>query len=215
MILEEIADVLRCQMKRERFYRDGASVKLPGQYICKEMTYADIDPHTGFMEARGELIRAEVGRDSQKYLLQGGDILMTFAGGIDRIGEVGMLAKPVDDLILPSRTLCIIRPKPETDGIWLFYALRDFGLRQRLWKMAKGSGPGRMSVNLGELRKLAVPACEKGEAVAIHEIHENILGCVRRRDDVNDEIKKFSQQSQSVVGLGFAKCDPYAASERK
>lgn len=105
MKLEDIAEVLRFQDKRESAYEDEETDR--NGLVYGEAKPDDFDPVTGFPVPAACRVWAFSG-SRKKYALRINDLLMFYNGAMDKIGLTGMV---IDDVVAVSaRILCIIRP---------------------------------------------------------------------------------------------------------
>lgn len=122
--LRAFAQVLRCQIPRERLTADEARELMdayaPGSgnssndgqncLLAKEITLDDLDPVTGFvrcMPNRGFVKMGISSLGSQgKYILQQNDIVFAFRGTASSVGQVGILQEELEDWDEPGGHPC-------------------------------------------------------------------------------------------------------------
>lgn len=184
--LRHYAQVLRCQLARERIEEDiivpdgeeWAGEYSDGTFVGREVSLGELDPASGFLnETGGNIVRLELTRLGKqgKYLLQSGDIIFAFRGTANSVGQVGY----VEEEGIPGITgqsLCIIRPLPGIDSVWLYYYLQRKSVRE--WIQGRASGSTLLTVNLESIRDIPVEAPAGAEVDAVNEQHRKIAGAM-------------------------------------
>lgn len=187
--LRQFAQVLRCQLPRERIDRE----ELPqldeeewvgeydgGSFIGREVSLGELTPLSGFLnEYGGNIVKLGLTRLGKqgKYLLQSGDILFAFRGTQASVGQVGY----VDDEGMPGITgqsLCIIRPLPSIDGVWLYYYLQRSAIRK--WIQGRASGATLLTINMESIRDIPVVSPSADEVSSINEEHRAIASAMAK-----------------------------------
>ena len=176
------ARLLRCQLPRTKpaGNEDGRF------FVCREINLAHLDDLTGFVRlGAGQQIGFEgfnpKGREGQ-YLLQRHDILMCFRGTEATIGRVGLVASRPEEPLVCGQSLCVIRAFTGFDPVWLYYYLRGERVRRRI--LSRSSGSNMLTVNLGDLRELAIAQPGPTQTAVVGEKHQNLLNLM-------DEIQKL------------------------
>ena len=180
--LADRARLIRCQLPRLKpaLNEDDRS------YICREINLSHLDDVAGFVKpGAGQKIRFGYfdpqGREGQ-YLLQRHDILMCFRGTEATIGRVGLVTHQPEEPLISGQSLCVIRAFRDFDPIWLYYYLRREDVRRRV--LSRSSGSNMLTVNLGELRELAIAQPGPTQSAVVAEKHQNLLSLV-------DEIRQL------------------------
>lgn len=223
--LRNFAQVLRCQLARERLTEaelgpDGEEFgeTTDGRFIAREVSLSERDPMTGFVdEYRGTPVRVALnplGKQG-KYLLQPNDIIFAFRGTALSVGQVGF----VEDEGRPAITgqsMCIIRALPDMDPVWLYYYLQ----RERIARFirSRASGANLLTVNLESIRDIPVVIPDREEIEAINlehrKISENMALVARLRRESAGSLWKIRD-----VGDAWEKIreldDPQARGQRK
>jgi len=168
--LSRCAKLLRCQARRSKVKEET------GSFACREIFLSQLDDITGFVQpGSAQLVKLQgfnqEGRE-KKYLLQQHDILMCYRGSEATIGRVGLMATKPEEPLITGQTLCIVRVF-DGDPIWLYYYLRQEKFRKLV--LSRSSGSKMLTVNLEDLRKLAVVQPGPTQTAVVGQRHENIL----------------------------------------
>ena len=131
MKLQDIAEILRFQDRREPAYEDEEEDR--NGLVYGEAKPDDFDPVTGFL-IPGGMSRVGLFRHPKKYALRKNDLLMFYNGAVDKIGLTGLVIDEV--LAVPARILCIIRPYA-VSGPGLFMYLRSQTIRKDILGLAR------------------------------------------------------------------------------
>lgn len=175
MLLEKCAEILRCQIPRQRVNQDCPEGALPGgRMACRELMLENIDG-SGFTDIEAApLAVVKMSARSEKFLLCDNDILMVFAGVRDSLGIVGLVPKAwpvfVGRPAIPGYSLYVIRANTgPIDPVWLFYFLRQS--RARILDMQTKVN----RIGLRELARLDVPIPVGADVDAVKILHEKRL----------------------------------------
>lgn len=181
--LRSFAQVLRNQLKRERVCKRGnpdfGLIMNPAdpRILANEIVLEDMDPLTGFIDpelAAKSLVDPGKTGKYKKYFLQDGDIVLAFRGSLQSLGEVGLALDIAPDLpSITGQSLCIIRPLPRIDPVWLYYYLQRPRIRRFL--QATANGRQLMTVNLESIRDIPLELPSREEVERINEAHRKIM----------------------------------------
>lgn len=189
--LGDVAHIIRCQLPRTRldaeevaalqcepgvFAEQQGGAMHDGSFVCREISLADLDPLTGFVLDRGDIVRvAQLNPDGRqgKYLLRQGDIVMSFRGTEPSIGRVGYWEFDGSYPAISGQSLCIVRVFG-VESEWLYYWLRRSATRAAV--VAKAVGSRMLTVNLADLRELSLVLPDGDEAKRVHGKHREIVG---------------------------------------
>lgn len=181
--LRSFAQVLRNQAKRERICKRGnpefGIIMNPEdpRILVNEVVLEDRDPLTGFMDAdwaAKSFIHLKKDSKLEKYFLQKGDIVLAFRGSLESLGTVGlMLDLSATVPTITGQSLCIIRPLPRIDPVWLYYYLQRPPIRQFL--QTRANGKQLMTVNLEDIRDIPMEIPPPEEVGRINEEHGKIM----------------------------------------
>lgn len=177
--LRQYAQVLRCQLPRERIadseidgwmedYSDGS-------FIVREVSLGELDPLSGFLnEYGGNIVKVKLTRFGKKgkYLLQPNDIIFAFRGTHSSIGQVGLVEEEGSPCIT-GQSLCIIRPLPGIDAVWLYYYLQRSTIRE--WIQGRASGSTLLTVNLESIRDIPIEDISTTEVKEINKEHLTVI----------------------------------------
>jgi len=190
--LSSCANLLRCQALRSK------PREKTDYFVCREILFSQLDDITGFVQpGAGHLVELPgfnpEGKE-KKYLLQQNDILICYRGTEASIGRVGLMAVAPDKYMIAGQSLCIVRVF-DGDPIWLYYYLRQEKFRQRL--LSRSSGSKMLTVNLEDLRKLAVVQPGPTQMAVVGQKHNNILVIMENMrqlaDQVGDELRALDR----------------------
>lgn len=180
--LSQYAQVLRCQIKRERMAdsetvdEDLTCQKEDNMFVIREVSLDDCDELTGFLDpVKGNRVKVPITPlvGNGKYILQANDIIFAFRGSPPSIGKTGF----VQNVGLPAITglsICIIRPHADTDPIWLYYYLRRKSVRNQIFSLSCGAT--LLTINTDTLKSLPMPEPGKDEIIKINALHARIAG---------------------------------------
>lgn len=151
MRLEQIAEVLRFQDRRERAY--DSEIVNEGEMVYGEARPDDFDAGTGFLIPR-LMERVGLFRPPGRYALRRGDILLFFNGSAERLGFCGMVVDQV--VAVPARVLCIIRPY-DVPAAGLFLYLREDAVRREIAGLARRDRKDNKGfVNIADIRAFEI-----------------------------------------------------------
>lgn len=184
--LRSFAQVLRNQIKRDRVCKRGnpdfgilTSPDDP-RILVNEIVLEDRDALTGFIDpewAAKSLVEPGKGNKFKKYFLQEGDIVLAFRGSLESLGAVGLAVEfSATAPSITGQSLCIIRPLPRIDPVWLYYYLQRPRVRQFL--QARANGSQLMTVNLETIRDIPLELPSQEEVDLINEAHRKVMANV-------------------------------------
>lgn len=214
--LGQCAHIIRCQLHRSRLEEwdldaltqvaaitgvPSGGAQADGSCVCREITLADLDPLTGFVLDRGNLVRLAdlnpAGRQG-KYLLQAGDILMSFRGTEPTLGKVGFVESEAEMPAISGQSLCLIRPFA-VDAVWLYHHLQRSQTRE--WILARAVGSKMLTVNLGDLREMPLAPPAPATVEQYHARHHNIaraMASVRRlQEEMTCDLRALWEMGES------------------
>lgn len=175
MLLGDAAEILRCQVERQRVEPGCPEGPLPGQRMaCREVMLENIDP-CGFVDVNAApLAIVRMSARAEKFLLVSSDILMVAIGVRESLGSVGFVVEALPAFVgrpaIPGHSLYVIRTNARPiDPVWLFYYLRQ----SRNTTLA--ALPAGKRIGLRELARLEVPEPAKSDVAAIKALHEERL----------------------------------------
>lgn len=179
--LGEIADVVRCQLPRQR--ADWGK----GWLLCKEVAQADFGAISGLVEGGSENVWIELdpGGKQKKYLIQAGDILFSFRGTEGTLGQVGLFIGQNEGFVVCGQSLCIIRPK-NVDTAWFYYFMRKQEIREKI--LSKAAGDRLLTVNLNNLREIDLETPSDKEILKVQEKHSKILEIHGKMHELRHEL---------------------------
>ena len=128
-------------------------------------------------------ITRELHREFKRTELKGGEVLISIQGTIGRVAVVPQALAGSNI----SRTLAVLRPREESLGKWLLYALQAPSTVRQIEGAVTGST--RDSLNLADLRQIRVPHADEPERSRIVAEIEN----------------QFSRLNEAVANLKRAK----------
>ncbi|MYL81812.1 hypothetical protein GTA51_01490 [Desulfovibrio aerotolerans] len=179
--LGEIAEVIRCQLPRQR------AAGSDGWVLCQEVVQADFGTISGLVDDVSENVWVEIDpkKKQQKYLVRDGDILFSFRGTESTLGQVGLYIGQNKEFVVCGQSLCILRPK-NVDGTWFYYYIRKREIREVL--LAKAAGSRLMTINLNDLREVLLEMPTEEDFLAVHRKHSRILEIHKKMNILRKEL---------------------------
>lgn len=189
MKLEDIAEILRFQDRREAAY-EGESPE-SDNLVYGEAKPENFDPVTGFL-IPGGMSLVGLYRQPRKYALRKYDILMFFNGAMEKIGLAGLV---IDETrAVPARVLCIIRPYAvSSQGLFLY--LRTQTIRNEIMSLARStSSDTKAFINLEKLRNYEIDPLFAGAMNEAGDRARELINyyrdCRKAQEDMIYEIQK-------------------------
>jgi len=167
--------LIRCQLPR---VKPSPNQDESTYFSCREISLSHLDERTGFVKpGAGQPIWFKgfnPNSNEGKYLLKRNDILMCFRGTEATIGRVGFVTYEPNERehMISGQSLCLIRAT-KIDPVWLYYYLRREQVRLRI--LSRSSGSSMLTVNLGDLRDLAISQPGPTQSAVVGEKHLKLL----------------------------------------
>jgi len=190
--LTDCTRLIRCQLPR---VKPTPNQDESSYFSCREISLSHLDELTGFVKpGAGQPVWFKYFNPNTKdgqYLLKRHDILMCFRGTEATIGRVGFVAEEPNERehLISGQSLCLIRTK-NIDSVWLYYYLRREQIRQRI--LSRSSGSSMLTVNLGDLRELAIAQPGSTQTAVIGQKHLKLLS-------LTAEIRKLYAEAEAEI----------------
>ncbi len=176
--LGQYAEVLRCQASRKKLEFACDNTNTPQIFTTdytalREASLSELDATSSFLDYNaGKLVHVKYGPAQYKYLLRPNDILFAYRGSIVSIGKSGFVTETGDSTI-PGQAMCIIRPLPKTDPVWLYYQLKTPQVQN--WIRGQVIGGNALSINVATIKEIPLEPYKKSTAEKIASIHARMI----------------------------------------
>ena len=200
--LGRLARILRCQLPRTRLETAtpcGSAEN--GQFVVREVGVFDLMGNCGFLwPGSGGFVSLDLraASDPMQYLLRQGDIIFTFRGTADSVGNAGFAAFEPEQPTIAGTAYYIIRPLPAINPVWLYWQLRLPETRGEV--LAAMSGTSMLNISAADLRALPIRLPREEELKNLLAMQEALAVQARAMVDMNRLVA-----SQTIKILDFAR----------